>query len=132
MTAQAHHQHGLAPNAEHMQAHLEHLFGGDLDGHHEGFIEIAWTTVDAAGAHHLNKAQLFATVQMEEAVAKAVEVNTNGSNVYVGAALRKPGTPLLRRAGDRDVLCVTCAFIDCDDPGVAERAKLRWGVNVPT
>ena len=33
----------LKPDVEAMADHLEHLFGGDLGGHHEGMIEIAWT-----------------------------------------------------------------------------------------
>ena len=32
-----------SPNAADMRAHLEHLFGGYLDGYHDGLIELAWT-----------------------------------------------------------------------------------------
>ncbi len=32
-----------SPNAAAMRAHLEHLFGGYLDGYHDGLIELAWT-----------------------------------------------------------------------------------------
>ena len=100
-----------------------------LGGHHDGLFEIAWTS----GPHHaLNKAELFGTDQIEAAVEKAAAVNIAGSNVYVGAALRKPGTSLGARAADEDVLCATSAWVDCDDPGVAGRAKLKWGAQPPS
>ena len=122
----------LAPNADHMRVHLEHIFGGEFDGHHDGLIEIAWTVVSRDGKHKLSKAELFRTDQIDEAVEKAASVNAAGSNVYVGAALRKPGTSPGRRASDSDVLCTTCVWVDCDDPGVATRAKLKWGELAPS
>jgi hypothetical protein len=31
------------PNIDAMREHLEHMFGGYLDGYHDGKIELAWT-----------------------------------------------------------------------------------------
>ena len=31
------------PNPDQMLAHLQHLFGGFLDGVHDGLVELAWT-----------------------------------------------------------------------------------------
>ena len=33
----------LTPNQDDMLAHLEHLFGGYLDGCQDGLVELAWT-----------------------------------------------------------------------------------------
>ena len=89
-----------SPNADAMRQHLEHLFGGYLDGCHDGLIELAWTDTqpDKNGRYLLRHALMFGTDQIEELVDKAVQLNSQPMcNVYVGAALRKPGT--FRRAG---------------------------------
>ena len=87
----------LSPDAEAMAEHLNHLFGGDLGGHHEGLVEIAWT--DPSGAP--NHAKLFETSDLEEAVELAAEKNAvEGTNIYVGAALRQPSSAKSKRCSD--------------------------------
>ena len=82
----------LEPDAGQMLRHVEHLFGGDLDGCHQGLIELAWTeTADNSLSH----AMLYGTDQLDGLVEKAFELNrVPGQNVYIGAALRRPGTPV--------------------------------------
>ena len=82
----------LEPDAGQMLSHVEHLFGGDLDGCHQGLIELAWTdTADNSLSH----AMLYGTDQLDGLVDKALELNrVPGQNVYIGAALRRPGTPV--------------------------------------
>ena len=42
----------IEPDADQMLCHLEHLFGGDLDGCHEGRIELAWSEGDDGSPRH--------------------------------------------------------------------------------
>ena len=53
-------------------------------------------------------------------------------NVYIGAALRKPDTPPFGRASDEDVLALTAAYCDLDEPGAAAPAKEKYGRAKPT
>src|SRR5664280_1386527 len=110
----------LTPNPEDMRAQLEFLFGGELDGHHEGLIEIS----------DLTQSRLFQTDQIEEAVAFAERMNEQQKNVYVGATLKKPDTARGKRTNLTDVLCATAAWVDCDEEGAANSAKDKWG-NLP-
>ena len=50
----------VKPNTDAMLAHLDHLFGGYLDGYHDGLIELAWTDTrpDDAGKYRLRRAAL--------------------------------------------------------------------------
>lgn len=117
-------QPSMKPNTEWMLGHLEHLFGGFLDGCHDGLIEIAWT--DAAD-QKLKHARLFGTDQIEEAAEFAHDQNRiSGQNVYVGAGLRKPGTPKDRRAADGDILALTAFYTDLDENDAAHQAKDRY------
>jgi len=120
----------MKPNAELMQEHLEHLFGGFLDGCHDGLIEIAWTdTTD----RRLRHAQLFGTDQIDEAVACAVEKNAvQGQNIYVGAALRKKDTSGSHRAADTDILALTAYYTDIDDGTAAEGIADKFNGCPPT
>ena len=123
------------PDANAMRDHLEHLFGGYLDGFHDGLIELAWTDTkpNADGRYPLRHAAMFGTDQIEELVAEAVRLNTLPMcNVYIGAALRKPGTFPGGRAKAEDVLALTCAYVDLDDDGVALAAKDKYGTAKPT
>ena len=80
------------PSTEMMLAHVQHIFGGWLDGAHDGLIELAWSDPDDGKLRH---AQLFGTDELEDLVERAVEVNrTPGQNAYIGAALRKAGHPV--------------------------------------
>ena len=123
-------QPSMKPNTERMLGHLEHLFGGFLDGCHDGLIEIAWT--DAAD-QKLKHARLFGTDQLEEAAEFAHDQNRiPGQNVYVGAGLRKPGTPKDRRAADGDILALTAFYTDLDENDAAHKAKDRYNGCPPT
>ena len=120
----------LAPNSEAMLAHLEHLFGGFLDGKHEGKIEIAWTD---AGDRDLRHAQLFGTDQLEDAVECATRANrVQGQNVYVGATLRHPHTAPFGRCKDRDVWAAVAIWADLDAEGSADMARGRYRGVPPT
>lgn len=120
----------LRPNAEAMLAHLEHLFGGFLDGRHQGKIEIAWTD---AGDRKLRHARLFGTDELEDAVECAVAANSvQGQNVYLGATLRHPDTAPFGRCKDPDAWAATAIWADLDDDGVADLAKGRYRGVPPT
>jgi hypothetical protein len=124
-----------SPNAEAMRQHLDHMFGGYLDGYHEGLIELCWTETrpNAEGKYRLSKAEMFGIDQIEELIAAAVRLNSQPMcNVYVGAALRKPGTFPGARASDADAFALTCGYVDLDDPGAATDARNKYGKAKPT
>ena len=75
------------PNQEAMRQHVDHLF---LDSMH-GLVELAWTDPGDGAPKH---AQLFEIDRLDELVEKAVALNGERQNVYLGAALRKETTPL--------------------------------------
>ena len=88
-----------------MRRHVEHLFGGWLDGCHEGRIELCWT--DARDGK-LSHAVLFGTDELDELVERAVSENRiPGQNVYVGQALRRPDVAPFGRCGDDDFFALT-------------------------
>lgn len=120
----------LRPNPEAMLQHLEHLFGGFLDGRHHGKLEIAWTD---SGDHKLRHARLFGTDQFEEAIACAIAANSvQGQNVYVGAELRHPDTAPFGRCKDPDAWAATAIWADLDEEGAADLAKGRYRGCPPT
>jgi hypothetical protein len=107
----------IEPDADEMFRHLEHLFASDLDGCHEGKVELAWTDGNDGKLRH---AAIFGTDQLDEMVERAVAVNTvPGQNVYVGQALRDPGIPPFGRCKDEDFFALTTFYVDLDDDVVA-------------
>jgi hypothetical protein len=113
------------PNPDAMRTHVEHLFGGYLDGYHDGLIELSWTDIkpDESGKHPLRSARLYKTDQIDDLLADAVRLNSQPMcNVYIGAALRKPTTAPFGRAKDSDCLCLTAAYVDLDDDGAVKAA----------
>ena len=113
----------LEPDAEQMLCHVEHLFGGDLDGCHQGLIELAWT--DPAD-NSLRHAMLYGTDQLDGLANKAFELNrVPGQNVYIGAALRRPGTAPFGRCGDDDFFALTAFYADLDEGVDAARNLYR-------
>ena len=83
-----------------MLRHVEHLFGGYLDGCHEGKIELAWCDGKDGKLKH---AAIFGTDELDELVERAVQDNRiPGQNVYIGQALRKPDIPPFGRCTDAD------------------------------
>ena len=118
------------PHEDHIRQHLEHLFGGYLDGAQHGRIEIAWT--DPIGGR-LNQARWFGTNELDEAAEFAVETNRQeGKNTYVGAALRKPDTAPFGRADDEDFYCLTAFYADLDDADAVRGARERYKHCPPT
>jgi hypothetical protein len=116
------------PNRAAMLEMLQHLFG-DLG---DGLIELAWTARMPDGSSKLSKAQLYRLDQLNDLVNEAIKENAQGNNVYVGAQLRHNDTPPFGRAKDADAIGMTSAYIDLDDPGVAQMARSTWGFLVPT
>jgi hypothetical protein len=123
-----------APNTDAMRQHVEHLFGGYLDGYHNGQVELAWTEAVAIdGKHPLKHAKLFGTDQLDTLVEEAARLNSQPMcNVYIGAALRKPDTAPFGRTQDSDAYVLTAAYVDLDDPGAATSAKDIYGKAKPT
>lgn len=123
------------PDTSAMTQHVEHLFGGYLDGCHDGLIELSWTDTkpDAAGRYRLAHARLFGTDKLDELVEEAARLNAQPMcNVYIGAALRHPDTPPFGRASDRDAWALTCAYVDLDDAEATANAKNVYGLDKPT
>lgn len=125
----------FTPDVAAMRQHVEHLFGGYLDGCHDGLIELSWTDTrpDQAGRYRLANAKLFGTDKLDELVEEAAHLNaTPMCNVYIGAALRHPDTAPFGRAQDRDAWALTCAYVDLDDAEAATNAKNIYGLDKPT
>lgn len=123
------------PDIDAMRQHVEHLFGGYLDGCHDGKIELSWTDTspDTAGRYRLKNAKLFGTDQLDDLVQEAAQKNAIPMcNVYIGAALRHPDAPPFGRSQDRDAWALTCVYADLDDPGAATAAKDIYGLDKPT
>lgn len=118
------------PDEAAMLRHLEHLFGGNLDGKHEGKIEIAWRDERDGRLRH---GQLFGTDQLEEAAAHAARMNaTPGRNVYVGGALRHPDTAPFGRCEDADAWSSIGLWADLDDDGAADAVRHKYRGCPPT
>ena len=114
----------LRPNGDQMLRHLSHLFGGPLDGYHDGLIELAWTDKQTGA---LNHAELFATDKTEELVEAALTLNAvEGQNVYIGQALRKPETPPFGRSSDDDFYALTTNYCDLDAEGAVAAARENY------
>lgn len=125
----------FTPDVEAMRTHVEHLFGGYLDGCHEGLIELAWTETkpNGEGKYPLKNARLFGTDQIDELITEAARLNAQPMcNVYIGAALRRPETAPFGRAEDKDAWALTSVYVDLDDPGTATAAKEIYGLDKPT
>lgn len=125
----------LTPNEADMREHVEHLFGGFLDGFHDGRIELAWTDAepDASGRYPLRHAETYATDDIDALIARAVEVNSRPrTNVYIGACLRHPNTPPVGRCNDDDVYCAPAYWSDLDDRDANDHAKQRFAGAPPS
>jgi AAA domain/RepB DNA-primase from phage plasmid len=119
------------PNPVDMRRHLEHLFGGFLDGYQDGLIELAWT--EASPPYRLTHGQLYGTDQIDELVAHAVQLNaTPKCNVYIGARLRRPDTPLTGRCSASDVMVATAYYADIDDGEASSKAAEHYKDTPPT
>lgn len=121
----------LAPNKSAIQQALEHLFGGLLDGLHEGLIEIA-SCEGQGGENPIWRASLFATDELEEAADWAATENLARRNVYVAPALRKPETNRHKRAKKSDVLGTVVLWAEWDDADNFAAAKDKIAFCKPT
>ncbi|MBM3555581.1 MAG: hypothetical protein FJX47_08515 [Alphaproteobacteria bacterium] len=120
----------VEPAPERMLRHLEHLYGGFLDGCQNGRIELAWTDGKNGRLKH---AAVFGTDELDLLVERAAAENRKpGQNVYVGAALRKPDVPPFGRCNDEDFLALTAFYADLDDEGAAAKAKTLYRGCPPT
>lgn len=110
----------LAPNPEHIAQHLQLLFGNARE-YDDGLIEIAVHVIGSGFWH----SRLFSIDEMEEACAFAAHENAKGSNIYVGQALRSPGTSPFGRASSDDHYATTAAYVDLDTSDAAAAAAQR-------
>ena len=111
-------------NSDQMLDHLNHLFGGGLDGRHDGLIELAWTDPETGALRH---AELFGTDRTDDLVEAAVRLNkVKGQNVYIGQALRKPDTPPFGRCNDEDFYALTAFYVDLDEKGAVDAARENY------
>lgn len=121
----------LAPNKSAIQQALEHLFGGLLDGMHDGLIEIA-SCENQGGEHPIWRASLFGTDELEEAADWAATENLARRNVYVAPALRRPNTNRHKRAKKSDVLGTVVLWAEWDDAEAFNSAKDKLTFCKPT
>lgn len=120
----------IEPDSDGMLRHLEHLYGGFLDGCQDGRIELAWTDAKDGRLRH---AAIFGTDELDALVERALSENRKpGQNVYVGVALRKPDIPPFGRCGNADFLALTAFYADLDDEGAAAKAKTLYRECPPT
>jgi RecA-family ATPase len=126
----------IQPDPALMLEHVDHLFGGFLDGYQDGLVELAWTNTKPnpkTGKYDLAHGRLFGTDKLDELVTEAVRLNSQPMcNVYIGAWLRKPDTAPFGRTVDADAWAMTAAYSDLDDAGATARAKDVYGELKPT
>lgn len=110
----------IQPNRAAILDHLQFLFGDQSDG----LIEIAYTP-QASSA--VSSAKFFKATELEKAADFAANQNAKeGSNVYVGAALRKPDTAPFGRTNNDDYYKATALWCDLDDAEAAMTAKDKY------
>ena len=109
-----------------MERHIAHLFADAPDGR----IEIAWTDPVSRKLCH---GRSFRVEDADEAVEKAAQENaTEGQNVYVGAALRRPDSAPFARAKDDDFFSAPAYWVDLDDAEAVRSAKAKTSAAPPT
>lgn len=114
----------LKPNADAIRQHLELLFG-NVTEHSDGKVEIAVIAKSEAGSRVY--AKKFEVDELDAATAYAVGENIKpGHNVYVGAALRSPNSPVTGRAEDKEFYALYAVYVDLDDREAVETAREAW------
>ena len=111
----------LLPDSQDITAHLQWLFGGTEGAHEGALIEIAF---DELGKGSPSRARLFCVPELSEAVSFATETNRRGCNVWVGATLKKSGTPRGKRTKADNFLVAFALPIDIDENAASVNAKL--------
>lgn len=110
----------IAPDQIAITAHLDFLFGGQT----EGLIEIAYTPQTSSA---VSSAKFFPVSEILKAAEFAANQNAKeGSNVYVGAALRNPNTAPFGRSDINDYFKSTAIWCDLDDAEAAKTAKEKY------
>jgi putative DNA primase/helicase len=111
----------LSPNDADIRQHLEMLFA-QLTEYEDGKIEIAYT---APCSPEVNSAQWFTLDKITEATDFAVTTNLEGSNIYVGPALRSPETAPFGRSNDGDYYASSYVWLDVDRDWVGVKDKIK-------
>jgi hypothetical protein len=110
----------MQPDAAAMRDHLRHLFARLREGCESGRVELAWTDPRDKS---LRYAVTFDLSDLDALVDRAIRENSvRGQNIYIGAALRKPGTPAWGRCNDSDFFSLPCFYTDIDDNVTASAA----------
>jgi len=114
----------LQPNEVQIQQHIDFLTRDFRDKGLSGLIEIAWSDPQT---HQVQNAQLFPLEDWERAADFAANKNRiPETNVYVGAAIRKPNIHTARRSGKEGILGSRFLWADFDDQSALEEAKKFW------
>ena len=109
----------VEPDAAAIRQHLQILAAPAVGGClHDGLLELAY------GKHDIRKAHLFQLDEIDAAVDFALRVNQAGHQVYIGAALRKPGTPISKRANKSAFYGTYFAW--ADDASDWTKARAAW------
>lgn len=95
---------------------------GLVHHHSEALVEIASSNPDAG--HKISIAKLFTVVDIDGMTAYAAEQSVMGRSLYLGLALRKPGTNTVKRSKKEDALGGYFAWADADTPDEVERLQL--------
>jgi hypothetical protein len=109
--------HILKPKVEDISAHLHGLFP-------PGFVHRwpdAQIEVVCGPAGVFTGSRWFSAFDLKAIAEVVQERNACGDNVYVGASLRKGPIPEKGRARTENFLSASCAWIEFDSPGDAER-----------
>jgi hypothetical protein len=109
-----------APNTQAIRRHIDWLTEPARGDYDDALFEIAW---DGDGRGPSN-ARLFDLTEIDAAVAFAAARNSEGRNLYIGAALRLPDTARTGRASGADFYVATAVPIDIDHDYDATRARM--------
>lgn len=119
----------LAPDRAAMLDHLMALFGRAM----EGRVEVTAIKAVEKGERVSPRTKFFDLDEMDEAVQWATAQNAEPQwNVYVGAALRKPGVFPGQAADDEDFLKTYVVWADADNDEQVTTAKAAYqAANLP-
>lgn len=107
----------LAPNLADINAHLHALFSpGFVRAYPDAMVEIIY-----GSPGNLWNSRWFSAFDLKTIAEFAEVCAANDNNVYVGASLRMGPVPESGRANTGNFLAASCAWIEFDDEGDAER-----------
>lgn len=122
----------LSPDKKVMTDFLEHLFGGYLDGLHDGLIEISHVQNQGDKPNEYWRSRLFGTDEIEDAVNFAAEMNAQRRNLYVAPALRHPDADRNKRASKDQVMGTVILWCEWDDAIDFEAGQKKYQFTRPT